>query len=657
MKIGTLLDQIDLGTLTLPEFQRGYVWNRQQVRAFMDSLYRRYPVGSLLVWVTRRSSAPLRSDDAAGSDTVHLLLDGQQRLTTLYGIVRGRPPRFFQGDASAFTGLRFHVERETFEFYAPLKMHDDPLWVDVTELMQFGLSPFIARFQQFPDEVNRLPEYLDRLNRLRSILEIDLHVEQITGADKTIEVVVEIFNRVNSGGTKLSSADLALARLCVNWPEVRQELQKRLKKWQSHGFTFRLEWLFRTLNTVVTGERFFDKLVELPPAEVHIGLQRTEKAIDLLLNLISSRLGLDHDRVVSGHYALAVLARHLHLRDFALADVHHANKLLYWYIHSVLWGRYTGSTETILASDAALLDGSLDDLDRLIEALQRSRGTLTVRPDDLRGWSLGNRFYPLLYLLARVGHAVDWCTGVNVSHWLLGRSNQLQVHHIFPKALLAQAGYRKEEINAIANYAFLTASCNNSLRDRDPAEYLPEIEHKFPGALESQWIPMDRSLWRIERYREFLAVRRQLLADAANRFLDGLLTGTVPAQEVAEPVLARPEPVVLGTIVSDEEERTLRTCAEWVTERGLAEGILGYELVEPGSGQLLAVLDLAWPEGLQAERSEPVALLLDEPETVVALASRAGFRCFTSVADFQEYVRKEILGEEPVTVASDPQAT
>lgn len=107
MKIGTLLDQIDLGTLTLPEFQRGYVWNRQQVRAFMDSLYRRYPVGSLLVWVTRRSSAPLRSDDAAGSDTVHLLLDGQQRLTTLYGIVRGRPPRFFQGDASAFTDSGF----------------------------------------------------------------------------------------------------------------------------------------------------------------------------------------------------------------------------------------------------------------------------------------------------------------------------------------------------------------------------------------------------------------------------------------------------------------------------------------------------------------------------------------------------------------------
>jgi hypothetical protein len=118
---------------------------------------------------------------------VTLLLDGQQRLTTLYGIARGRPPAFFQGDPSAFTGLHFHVENETFEFYAPLKMRDDPLWIDLTTLMQQGLQPFIERFYRDPALADRLPTYLERLNKLRSILDIELHVDKIVGEDKTLE--------------------------------------------------------------------------------------------------------------------------------------------------------------------------------------------------------------------------------------------------------------------------------------------------------------------------------------------------------------------------------------------------------------------------------------------------------------------------------------
>src|SRR5215217_1227691 len=137
MKVATILDQIDLGTMALPEFQRGYVWNRDQVRGLMDSLYRKHPVGGLLVWVTKTENATTRGNGAvAPTGSVELLLDGQQRITSLYGIIRGKPPKFFDGNASAFTGLHFNLADETFEFFAPLKMKGNPLWVDVTELMQ-----------------------------------------------------------------------------------------------------------------------------------------------------------------------------------------------------------------------------------------------------------------------------------------------------------------------------------------------------------------------------------------------------------------------------------------------------------------------------------------------------------------------------------------
>ena len=119
MKIQTILDQIDSGHIALPEFQRGYVWNREQVRELFFSLSHRHPVGGLLVWVTNPERVSYRGDRPLASGNVTLLLDGQQRMTTLYGVVRGRPPEFFDGNKQVFSGLRFHLENEEFEFYHP----------------------------------------------------------------------------------------------------------------------------------------------------------------------------------------------------------------------------------------------------------------------------------------------------------------------------------------------------------------------------------------------------------------------------------------------------------------------------------------------------------------------------------------------------------
>ena len=124
--------------LGIAGFQRGYVWNRDQVRGLFESLYRHHPVGSLLVWVTESHGAHYRGEGDLAPGVVKLLLDGQQRMTSLYGVIRGAAPQFFQGNDSAFTGLRFSLENEAFEFYQPIKMRDDPLWIDVTDLMQKG---------------------------------------------------------------------------------------------------------------------------------------------------------------------------------------------------------------------------------------------------------------------------------------------------------------------------------------------------------------------------------------------------------------------------------------------------------------------------------------------------------------------------------------
>lgn len=105
MQISTILVHIDSGNMAMPKFQRGYVWNRDQVRGLFDSLYRRYPVGGLLVWANEAKTAAHCGDVPVAVEIVKLLLDGQQRITSLHGVVRGRPSKFFEGNVQTFTGL------------------------------------------------------------------------------------------------------------------------------------------------------------------------------------------------------------------------------------------------------------------------------------------------------------------------------------------------------------------------------------------------------------------------------------------------------------------------------------------------------------------------------------------------------------------------
>ncbi len=225
---------------------------------------------------------------------------------------------------------------------------------------------------------------------------------------------------------------------------------------------------------------------------------------------------------------------------------------------------------------------------------------------------------------------------------MLGRLSSLQIHHIFPKSLLYKAGYARPEVNAIANFTFLTQETNLKVSNRDPLEYFEEFAQRQPGTVESHWIPMDRELWKIENYPDFLAARRELLAKAANEFLDSLLAGSVPEVMPIGSVLERTGDV-LGGIVSEEEEQTLLDINIWVINQGLPEGELSYELVGNDNDEPVAVLDLAWPDGLQEGYSQPVALIIDEDAQVGQLADHAGFLFFTDPIAFQKYVSRDIL--------------
>ncbi|MFN0070450.1 MAG: DUF262 domain-containing protein [Chloroflexota bacterium] len=644
MKISTLLDHIDSGHMALPEFQRGYVWNRDQVRALFDSLYRRHPVGGLLVWATESSTAIHRGDGLLAAGVVKLLLDGQQRITSLYGVVRGKPPRFFDGNAQAFTGLRFHLDDEVFAFYQPVKMRDDPLWIDVTELMQkgmVGLGDYVTRLSTDPARAPLIGQYVGRLSQLISITDIELYTEEITGTEKTLDVVVDIFNRVNSGGTKLSKGDLALAKICADWPDARDTMKAKLHEWGEAGYHFNLDWLLRSVNTALTGEAKFQFLHDKSADEVQLGLKRAVKHIDHSLNLISGRLGLDHDQVFFGKFGVPVMVRYLDQHGGAL-DERERDKLLFWFVQAGMWGRFSGSTETYIDQDLAGLEGPDGGLDKLLEQLRLWHGGLRVESGHFTGWSLGARFYPVLYFLTRMGGARDWGTGLPLKSHMLGKMSRLEVHHIFPKAQLYKHGYQRAEVNALANFCFQTKETNLEISDKLPEHYFPVFESRHHGGLASQWIPDDRSLWEIEHFREFLEARKVMLAEETNRRMAELLHGD--DRWLAGPAAVVPVIIAVpGGITSETEEAELEALNDWMEAQSLPRGVIGYDFTDDDTGEQKAVFDLAWPDGIQEGLTQRVAVLLDENQETISAASQAGFRCFTHADDFRRYVANEIL--------------
>ncbi|TVT56346.1 DUF262 domain-containing protein [Amycolatopsis rhizosphaerae] len=648
-KLSTILDQIESGTVLLPEFQRGYVWNRDQVRGLMRSLYLGYPIGGLLLWETETDGTAIRGASGAGGTRL-LLLDGQQRITSLYGVIRGHAPTFFEGNPATFTGLYFNVADQSFEFYAPSKMAGDPRWVNVTELFRDGPVPyFTALTTKFGDEMDKVALYLERLNTLAQIKDHDFFDEKITGRDKTVDVVVDIFNRVNSGGTQLSKGDLALARICAQWPEARHAMRDHLSRWEKAGFTFTLDWLLRNITAVAKGRSVFSELGDVSASDFQQALTRSADYVDSFLNAVSGRLGVDHDRVLMGRSGIPVIARLLHRTPGGkFTDAEHRDKVLFWHIHAGLWGRFAGSVETVLQQDYETLERS--GIDGLIASLERWRGgNLDIQAHDFEASTIGSRFYPLLYLLTRVKGARDLGSGLPLRAETLGKLSSLQVHHIFPKAVLYKAGYDRTQVNAIANFCFLTQDSNLTIGKRPPEDYFAEVEEKHPGVLASQWIPTDPELWRVDRYGDFLAARRELLAQAAQSFLNELRTGKAPlADTPLQPVtvtVEEPDDAIgaqIASLVAD------------LVEQGCAQPALDAEIADPATGRQLAVAEAYWPDGLQPGQGKPVVLELDENPTALARLTELGYEVFTAVDALRGYVARRnenAAGEQPTPQA------
>ena len=561
LSIDELVKKIERGDIRLPEMQRQYVWQKTRVRDLLDSLYREYPSGTILTWETDEGVAT--RDFAVGQDETNttnfqLLLDGQQRLTSLSAILRGKPvhvrgrkkpidilfnlehPENLEEITEVFENeeaeddtdadpdestvdasedeIRKRFDRMAFVVHSN-KLANLPHWVSVTRIFKESSDrPFLAEAGVTSMEDPRYDKYTTRLTRLRDIKDYNYRVH-ILGRDKSYEEVTEIFVRVNSLGTKLRSSDLALAQITAKWRDSLRVFQQFEAECAKFGFDLGLAINLKNLVAFATGQSRFKTVGSLSKERLETAWKDAKKGMLFALHFLRRNVEIDSPALLSSPFIVITLAAFGHSKEYHLTPEESA-RLRYWVLVANAKARYSrGSSEYFLDQDLAALRRD-QNIDSLLRLLKTQVGRLEVLPSDLENRNSQSAYFKTMYLAFRNDNARDWRDQLVISMKHSGAQHSLQFHHVFPQAVLKKHDMQSQKVNDICNLSFVSGSTNRRIRDKEPAIYLPDfVEKNGNDDLAKQCIPNDSALWTVDAYDRFLSKRRELIATRLNQFL------------------------------------------------------------------------------------------------------------------------------------------
>ena len=581
MKINEILFDIKSRDLVLPEFQREYVWSREQAKQLMVSLRKEYPIGSLLLWKTDNPPELKHVNvlpDKIG--TVRVILDGQQRLTTLYMLLKGEIPPYYT-EAEIKTDVRdlyYNLGDGDFQYFQLLRMKGNPLWMRVVDCFLnsnvnvFELAERLADEQDSSFELAQ--KYNENLTRLREIGNANLP-EQLVPSDASLDGAIDIFDRVNSQGTKLTDAELALTHVTGNWPSARRVIKKKITELNQRNFNFDLTFMIRALTCVVTKHALFPSIHNKARNELEEEWSRLSRILNYIVMILPTHGFIHSASDLNTSNVLIPLVTYLSINKGRFPNDRAVRRAMHWLYAAHVWARYTAQTDNRLEHDVTLVVREESPWESLLEQIIDQRGRIDVKPSDLEGRVGRHPLYRMVFILAKAHRAVDWFNGISLGTPVDG-AYSLHSHHIFPQSVLYRNQYdpdnhlHRKIVNEVANRGYLTGETNIDISNRLPEDYLPEVESRFPGALESQFIPMEPHLWQIEQYPDFLEARRGIIAHKLNEFMDGLISEP-------EPVTERPitELITLGEGPNLEFKSTLQwDVVQNVPNKALRDSVL-----------------------------------------------------------------------------------
>lgn len=551
-KVFEIVKQSVSKNVDIPEFQREFVWDPEQVKKLAESLYRDYPVGSFLLW---DSSEYHEAKAAQGTQASLWIVDGQQRTTALCLLLGQKP--YWWNDAESWNQAlqRYDVMvnllpdegGDYLEFGLPNPIRRrDPRWISVRRILAHqeheDLTPLAqeiaGQISNDPGESGALfAKVHARIHRLWRIREREIPIIKIS---HEIEDVAEIFARLNQQGTRVKEADVVLALAAARNPGwVRREYLPFRGKLEDDGWDLDAGVFVRTMTGIGKGRA---RLIEVskdfwnPQSLSGVWKAAKETILEALKRL--AEIGITSaDLLPSTNSLIPLFVLHHRWRG---KQGYTFGRALQWFLLANRDGRYSGSAITSLNEDVRAIVDATDFEEGLENLRKRLRVPSEIAEDEFlnRYDRAGHRFLRLmLYLVLFARGARDWVSQTRIGYDNTGApittGFEPQWHHIFPRNVLREAKVPDDEIHALANITVQNERTNvTKLAGRQPFHYIKQF--RISGLdLRSHLIPetfaraanddaLLREQWDVKYYTDFLVERAQLLAQEANAFLKGL---------------------------------------------------------------------------------------------------------------------------------------
>lgn len=592
--VQSILGYINAGDIAIPEIQRPFVWSKTQVRDLVDSLFRGYPTGYLITW----KNPDVKVKGGGTAEGKKVLIDGQQRVTAIMAALAGQQvlnEDYELGRIKIAFNPLYDGEDSPFEVLTPI-IDRDTKWVsDISELFQPGASTF-----KFIMDYIKANEGCDAdkvstsIEELTSIAMRQLGVIEID-ASCTIDEVTDIFIRINTKGAVLSQADFAMSKIAADEAHGGNMLRKAIDyychlavkpefwstvtvqdpDYMASEYVAKTEWLkydkddiydpdYNDILRVAFMYKFGrGKLADL----VALLSGRDFEARDYKAEIADESFAKLHDGVLSfmdknnfqdfvlalrsaGFVSPSVIyskgavnfAYNLYLtlrEDPSIPSTDVKRWVQHWYVMSVLTGRYSGSSESVMDRDIRLISeqGFLSFYEEVAQAQLSDTFWEVNLPQALNTTSTRTGAW-LVYLASQVRSANNtlFTNGVKVSDVVATIGD---IHHIFPKNYLKkELDAQKGLYNQVANYAYLEKRINIKIADKRPGDYFTEalnacaedtayfgdivkVDDLYANMAEN-CIPEDIFDMGAEDYREFLSKRRQLMAAKIRDYFEGL---------------------------------------------------------------------------------------------------------------------------------------
>ncbi len=519
------IDDATLGTLNVPEFQRKYVWRASKLADLVDSLWRGYPIGTLLLWESSYDS-PRTALGAQGRKL--WIVDGQQRVTSL-ALLFGKKP-YWWSDVSQWNKFyeRYDIlvniarDKDDLEFglINPVRRKSSE-WLSVRSVLHStSLSELALQVSDKLGGANRFAEIHEKLQSIRTIENAQLY-EIIV--DHELEDVAEIFGRLNTAGTKIRESDIVVALVAAKqqgW--IRQKFDPFLKDLYQKGFEFDPGVVVRTLAIIGNGsarlrdvpEKFWE-----PSDDFDEHWRKAKEAISIVIKSLMEHGVLSSDLLPSLNALIPIFVmRATFPHDFNFA------KALNWLLIATRDGRYSGSATTALDHDTKQVRAKKSFDEAIQDLTSRLSASGTFTPEDFREEYTDKFLRLVLYLTVFNSGAKDWVSqdvrvGFDKEDNELNEGFNPEWHHIFPRKIVKES-FDSSLVDSIANIAVLNEKANRSFSAKPPRQYLKDNNVKSER-LDEQAVPAD-GLLEVNKFEEFLQLRSEKLAERATAYVQGL---------------------------------------------------------------------------------------------------------------------------------------